>query len=591
MGEEEQGGAALPASREPREFRRFERAWIGFMILLTIVPYLAARAWTPAGAAYTWILPPYPDDSYAYLSWVRQAMDGALLFRFKYTALPHEGFVFQPFFLLSGWICRATGLPPAVALLLLKSVGVALFFLTFFALLRWLALPRKVRITAAALTGLSSGAGGPLLWAFGDAARALRPADLDLVDLNTYWSLLWNPLFPYSLALITATILLVLRGTELAQGRPPSDGVPRCWWLAGLCLAGLLLVHPYQTPLLAAFIAIVTVRSLGRRAWRAWVPIAATAALPMVYVVWQSSAHPLLAAHAERGLMKSPTPAALLIGCGLPLIYATLALAHRGPARRRQVAGPTAACDPGAGTMRRGPESDSRCSRGGHGVTGAAIWPLALWMALGLAFAYLPVWFQRKFLFGVHVPICVLAAIGLHATCRDVRLIILAVALTIPTTLHVVATQLETCRLPSAREVYYLSDEIRDVLDALRERTRASDVVLSSYPVSRVIPAYAGNTVIWGHWAQSVDLEEQSARMRRTLDPKSALEPHERARLFWQQGAAWAVIDPQLEGRLARMDTVWLTASSEVVLQSGPYTLLRKLTEGSADTRSPDSSR
>src|SRR5512135_1909724 len=47
-------------------------------------------------------LPPYPEDSLAYLAWERQAMSGAWLFGMKYTALPHAPFLFQPFFLVVG---------------------------------------------------------------------------------------------------------------------------------------------------------------------------------------------------------------------------------------------------------------------------------------------------------------------------------------------------------------------------------------------------------------------------------------------------------------------------------------------------------
>ena len=39
-------------------------------------------------------------------------------------------------------------------------------------------------------------------------------------------------------------------------------------------------------------------------------------------------------------------------------------------------------------------------------------WQLAIWFVMSLALAYLPFWFQRKLIFGAHIPLCILAAIS-----------------------------------------------------------------------------------------------------------------------------------------------------------------------------------
>ena len=75
------------------------------IVVATSLPYVVNWFFTPAGHHYTWIMPPYPEDSLAYLAWSQQAAHGSLLFKLKYTALPHTAFLFQPFF------CSADGSP------------------------------------------------------------------------------------------------------------------------------------------------------------------------------------------------------------------------------------------------------------------------------------------------------------------------------------------------------------------------------------------------------------------------------------------------------------------------------------------------
>jgi hypothetical protein len=82
----------------------FRFVWTGFVVAATSAPYLWNWLSTPPGFHYTWILPPYLDDSFGYAAWAQQAAHGAWLFKFKYTSLPHSAFFFHPFFLICGWM-------------------------------------------------------------------------------------------------------------------------------------------------------------------------------------------------------------------------------------------------------------------------------------------------------------------------------------------------------------------------------------------------------------------------------------------------------------------------------------------------------
>src|SRR5208282_1280672 len=82
----------------------FKWPWTIFIVILTLLPYCVGYWLTPKGYVYTWIIPPFPADSMAYMAWSRQAYNGSVLFSMKYTALPHSPFFFNPFFLVCGWL-------------------------------------------------------------------------------------------------------------------------------------------------------------------------------------------------------------------------------------------------------------------------------------------------------------------------------------------------------------------------------------------------------------------------------------------------------------------------------------------------------
>jgi hypothetical protein len=117
-------------------------------------------------------------------------MSGGWLFSMKYTALPHAPFLFQPFFLLVGLLARITGAAPPVANLLAKAIGTVLFGHVWFRFVRAFQLGRAEAWFATAMMAFASGLGGWIALFSANAAKI--SADLWLVDLNTYWSLLWN---------------------------------------------------------------------------------------------------------------------------------------------------------------------------------------------------------------------------------------------------------------------------------------------------------------------------------------------------------------------------------------------------------------
>jgi hypothetical protein len=495
------------------------------MVVVTSIPYLLNFFSTPAGYHYTWILPPYPEDSLAYLSWSQQAAHGSFLFQLKYTALPHSAFLFQPFFLICGWLSSLTGCDIGIIHWIIKAVGVALFLIMFFKYTDYLGLSGFQSIVASILLGVSSGIGGLFVWiGLADHLQTV-PADLWVPEVNTYWCLLWNPLFPYALVLMLLVIYWLDRGTQHAQKRD--------FWFSGLATGVLALIHPYSQPLLFAFAVIIT---LQRRRTEALSYLGRyfLALLPFVlYVVLVVKFHPLVSRHSVLGEMRSPPPTALLAGFGCPLLFVVAGLAT------------------------------------GRGQFIKRYWHILLWFLLCLTFSYLPFWFQRKLIFSAHIPLCLMAGIsfemvlaryaGLSANIRRQVLVIAAVIL-LPllasTPAYLLAAQNRELK-NNADGTYFVSDEIMKGLMFLKNRSRPNEIVFALPTTSRLIPAISGNTVLWGHWAMSVDGQERENWFANLVNEPSNPDRDGRGREFWGIGIQYVFADGELKRAFDQNPPAW----------------------------------
>jgi hypothetical protein len=521
----------------PRDFRR---AWTAFVLLLTVAPYLVNAWLAPKGYAYTWILPPYPDDAYAYRAWARQAFDGRWLFSLKFTALPNPPSLFLPFFLAAGKLARISGVDAGLILLLLKSAGVLLFFRAFFGLLRHLKLTPRQSMAAAAMAGVSAGFGGyaALLWGRG-ISQFWSPSDLWLVDSNTFWSLLWNPVYPFSLALIVLAFRWLDEGLE--------TGRPALAWRSGACACALAVVHPYPLAVLYPLLtALCVVKRPGD--WPAfWLRFAAAALPGTLYVAAVALLNPLMRTHNAMGTVDAHALLSYAAGFGLPLL-----LIAGPPGRRREFA--------------------------------RKYWPLYLWIGLCAAFTISPAWFRVKYIFGAHLPVCILAGAGAEPffaglpAGRTEKSVLAAIllALTAFTPLFHLGKSV-TLVQANADDAYLLSPEMRAGLAYLEAHSARSDVVFAAPPTSAKICAYAGDTVVWGHWAQSVDYDERQAWMKKIFSESSGLSLDERRELLWGPGGVdFLFLDGSWREPFRGGTALQMLAGADKVFENSEVTIYRR---------------
>ncbi len=516
--------------------RRFLFAWAAFLVLLTTAPYLAAWWLTPKGWTYSWILPPYPADSYAYRAWAKQAFDGAWLFSLKFTSHPNRPFLFLPFFALAGRLARAAGADIGLTLLVLKAVGTGLFCRAFAALLRRLRFSRAQSTAACVFAGVASGAGGllPLVWEPA-LSRAWTPTDAWLVDSNTFWSLLWSPVYPYSLALIVSCV----RWADQAFG----DDDARAAWLCGACVSLLAVLHPYPVAVLVPLVTALAAAKRSRGAAGLWLRFAAAAAPGAAYAAGLSVFHPLIRVHNAIGSEQGVTLFAALAGMGLPLALAA-----------------TGAYDGGRAFVRR------------HRL-------LLAWAGLSVGLALCPVWLRSKYLFGSHLAVCLLAAAaagssfgGLRRNAAAAALLLVALPYTQLTHLAEAASELSA----NPDTAYRLSPGMREGLAWLDAHAPKSAVVFATPPTSAKICAYAGDTVFWGHWAQAVDFDEQADMLKTISSGDDWLPAVYRRRHFWAFGIDYVFLDGDWRTLFSTGNAAPLLADAEPVFENAEVRIYRR---------------
>jgi hypothetical protein len=521
---------------------RFRWAWIAFLVIATSVPYLVNWFYTPPGYHYLWILPP-PEDSFSYMAWAQQAARGAFLFKIKYTALPHAAFLFHPFFLICGWLAAIFSCEIGIIFFVVKALGVAIFFFTLYRYLDYIGLGRAESIAASILLGVSSGFGG-IVACFGSMSESpLVAAELSIQEMTTYYSFLWSPLFPFSLTLMLLSIYWVDRGTRESR---VSD-----IWRAGFAAGVMATIHPYFVPLVLAFAIVVTIARNRVKAF-GYLCRYFAAALPFaVYEALVSILHPIVSRHSALGEMKSPPLVGYALGFGLPLLMFIAALiVERGRFAKRY-------------------------------------WQIVLWFFLCLALAYLPVWFQRKLIFGAQVPLAIMAGVAFGwmltrcsvTATRRLALIVLAIALipVLAATPAYLLIQKDKEVKENVDDAYFANSDLIEGLKVLRALSKPNDVVFAEPATSRLIPAFSGNTTIWGHWAMSVDYEERRRWLESLLHPRSGWDDKARSREFWSTDIRFILADKGFKRSLDESPFVWrvILEDAEKVFENGSVVIYR----------------
>jgi hypothetical protein len=137
-----------------------------------------------------------------------------------------------------------------------------------------------------------------------------------------------------------------------------------------------------------------------------------------------------------------------------------------------------------------------------------------------------------------------------------IALVIIFTPLLVATPIYLFRNEREEVKL-NKEGAYYFSDDLMEGLQVLRDKSKPDDVVMATYPTSRLIAAFAGNTVVWGHWAMSIDLKERQKWIRDLFDPGSDWSDEKRRVAFWANDIQFIFADGILKQSLERYPFGW----------------------------------
>ncbi|MBI5879093.1 MAG: hypothetical protein HZB53_15710 [Chloroflexi bacterium] len=465
-----------------RVITRAEWRWVAvvsaLILLATTLPVLYGALATPPG--YHYIGFAYNgEEANPYLSKIVQGARGDWLYSLPYNADPGEPFFLYENYLLLGHIARALVLEPVVIFHLARLAGGALMLFTLYWFIARFFADARDRRLAFGLAAFGAGLGWLALMA------GYTSADLWQTQIFPFLAVFANVHFPPALAaaLWVTDALVPPAGEHAARGR-----------MAARITTGTLilaLTQPYALLIAAGLGAFWLGWRVAARAPRAeWLALMGRMALAgalgapvALYYRWLAGANASYAGWDRQNItLASPLwDYALAFGLLLPL-----ALAGVGMALVRLRA-------------RRAPDADALLLLG--------------WVAITITLLYLPLAQQRRFAFGLAVPVAILAVQGLKAVSRLDRDPLRFLLMTLSSLTNVLLLSLALVATSLHPVNLFFTQGEWDALMYLRTHASPQAVVLASPDMGLYIPAWAGQRVFYGHPHETLDAAARKAEV------------------------------------------------------------------------------
>jgi hypothetical protein len=460
-------------------------------ICLANVPYVVAYASAPPHMTFGGVVMNF-EDAHGYLAKMNQGAAGRLTYQIPFTAEDHEGAFIGGFFLALGWICALTGLPVIWMWHLSRVVcGLLLLLLAYLFAALFLA-DRRQRLVCYLLVCLSAGFGWIVLLTGRYAVLGFDVIDFKMPEAHPFFTILTFPHFSLGAALLFAIFMVTILFHRTQHWKYVA--------LGGIASFLLAIVHPYNLLVVAGALGVWWLalfwkeRRVPAREFAALLIVGLTALPVLLYYLYVFSSNPAFSAWAAQSGSASPHPIHYLIGYGPLLILGV-------PAMVREV---------------RRADTES-------------ILPL-IWVIVVAILIYAPLKQQRRMVEGVHVPLSILATMGLFSwylprlersavarrlltlrrsaySPRRMRnfIIFLVLVLTLPSNLYILAS-LTVTAVQHPYPFFHERAE-NEAIDWLGSETEPGDTVLAAYGTGSYIPARIDHRVFVGYWAETAQCE------------------------------------------------------------------------------------
>ncbi len=458
------------------------------VVALAALPYCIAWLYCPPDAVYTGLLF-NPFDGHSYLAKMRQGANGEWLFRLPFTPEEQRRTFLFGYYLLLGHIANWFGLPLIAVYHAARSVNSFGLLLLGYRFAAEFIADVSGRRLAFLFFALSSG----LSWA--TVGFGLVGLGMQLIETNTFFSMLSNPHFPLAGALVLLVFLSVasplgqLEATDMQErdGRASVFPIQRAILACGAS-AALAIVFPFMFIVVyAVLLVFLTARSAVSRRWPSadWARAITGGFLSGAFLLyyWLVTQHdPIIAAWRVQAYDALVTASLWQTLLGYGLLFPLAIIGAVWGLRRR---------------------------RGAF---------LVIWVVVALGLVYAPLGLQLRLLLGLHVAVAVLAAMGafyaLRLTARRWRRFVLAVlvATLLPTNLLMVLFHLLD-GIPGARWPLFMTEGEAAAFAWLRDSVPPGELVLASPQMGLMIPAWAGQRVVYGHAVETVDAGQRKSEV------------------------------------------------------------------------------
>ena len=479
----------------------------------TILPYWVGYRAALDGTVFTGAIM-NPEDTHTYFAKMLQGFNGRWLYTIVFTPEPHDPLFLGGFYLALGHIARATGLTLDAVWHLARITAVFILTFTTYWFIAWFVSDKKTRTAAYLLTIFGAGLGW-LLFAFGQPYWLdWFPVDFKMPSAHFFFALLTYPHIILSTALLLVNFRLLLQAIEAPQQQ-------KSWLYAlGAGAANLLItiLHPlltYLFVLIGVLFWLYLTFHKRRFLWREGVLLAISFVPPGVMSLYYGygllTNDVLRGWDAQRSGTVSPPWPHYLVAYAPLLILAFLQLWK---------------------DRRDGVKRD---------ISWAFLW---VWLAAAALLVYAPLNSQRRFIQGVHLPLSILAATAfvgvilpwlLHTrpfqslltrpryTRKKLSRFITAVFILLMSLSNIyVIASLITSNLIQQPDLIFRSQDEADAVAWLRENGDKTAVLLGAYETGNYVAALAGNQVVVGHWAETINYDDKMAETARFYDGQTS---------------------------------------------------------------------
>ena len=497
-----------------------EWRWVSLVsaliVCLSVLPYLIVWLLTPPDLVYSGFLT-NPLDGHTYLAKMRQGADGDWLFRLPFTSEPQRGVFFFAYYLALGHLSAWLGLPLITVYHVARCAGGFLLLLVGYRFIAEFLPELRGRRVAFLILAFSSGLG----WLM--AMLGVMGLDLWVAEANTFYSIFVNAHFALAQALIMLIFLAVAAPLDQAMGlmnprgvgfhNCPSPGAGiepypalRLALSMGASLALAIVMPLALAPVFTVLALFLFWRTLSRRvenragfvgSWTRAITAGLACCPFLVYYFAVVLRDPAMTAWSAQNVTPTPAFRQLLAGYGFLVPLALLGV--------------------------------------GWGLRRGRTVFLLTWVSVTAAFVYAPIALQRRMLIGFHAPIAILAALGFICVIgplvrrRESLMTLIAFLLLTPTTL--VLLSMPVIGAMKGEWPLFMTGAESEALQWLREQSPRDSVVLASPQVGLMVPALAGNRVIYGHPFETIDAARKQAEVERffagQIDPNELLSRYD----------------------------------------------------------------